>query len=60
MILDQCKAASVSFFYKQGNAHLSDRDKVLDGETYDEYPDQRPEAACRPIQEAPLAQGALF
>ena len=45
VIRDQCKAASVSFFYKQGNAHLSDRDKVLDGETYDEYPDERPEAA---------------
>ena len=36
---DQVRGAGVAFFYKQGNAHVSDRDKVLDGETWDEYPD---------------------
>ena len=39
---DEAREEGVAFFYKQGNAYSSDNDKVLDGETFDEYPEQRP------------------
>ena len=37
-IRDQCNANGVSYFHKQGNAHLSGKDRILDGRTWDEYP----------------------
>ena len=38
-IRDQCADTKTAFFYKQGNHYRSDRDKELDGLTYDEYPE---------------------
>ena len=36
---DQCQAANIPFFYKQGNDRYSGRDKVLDGREWTEYPE---------------------
>ena len=36
---NQCLAAGVPFFYKQGNAFRSGQDRVLDGRAWDEYPE---------------------
>ncbi|MCY3784628.1 MAG: phage Gp37/Gp68 family protein [Chloroflexi bacterium] len=37
-VRDQCIEAGVAFFYKQGSAFYSGRDRELDGRTWDEYP----------------------
>ena len=68
MLRDQCAAAGVPYFHKQGNHFRSDHDKVLDGKTHDEYPEYGPwrgdgtrtdsEAAYKP---GPVeAQGVLI
>ena len=56
-IRDQCKENAVPFFYKQGNAFRSDSDKVLDGETWDEYP-IKAAAARRRLSEGAAAPPA--
>jgi len=38
-IRDECQAQGVAFFYKQGAAFLPGRDNVLDGRTWEEYPE---------------------
>ena len=55
-VRDQCAAAGVPFFYKQGNAYRSDGDKVLDGRQYDEYP----EAAWRASGPQAVAMQGVF
>ena len=35
---DQCQEAGAAFFYKQGNDDKPGQDRVLDGRTWDEYP----------------------
>lgn len=37
-IREQCRSVAVPYFHKQGNAHISGRDRELDGRTWDEYP----------------------
>lgn len=37
-IRDQCVAAGVAYFHKQGSAFRSGQDRVLDGRTWDEFP----------------------
>ena len=41
-IRDNCQAAAVHFFYKQGNARRPGQDRVLDGTTHDALPRQLP------------------
>ena len=38
-IRDQCLAAGVPFFYKQASAMKPGQDRVIDGRTWDQYPD---------------------
>lgn len=42
---DQCVAAGVSFFYKQGNALKSEKDKELDGQRWEQMPNRGEVAA---------------
>ena len=37
-IRDQCQAAGVPFFYKQGSSQWAGKDRELDGRTWDEFP----------------------
>lgn len=37
-IRDQCQAAGVAYLHKQGFAHRSGQDRLLDGRSHDEYP----------------------
>lgn len=37
-VRDQCTAAKVPFFYKQGGARYPGQDRTLDGRTWDEFP----------------------
>ena len=39
-IRDQCQAADVAFFYKQGGGIRPGMNRELDGRTWDEYPDE--------------------
>ena len=41
-IRDDCQAAAVHFFYKQGNARRPGQDRLLDGTTHDALPRQLP------------------
>ena len=36
---DQCVAAGVPYFHKQGNSYRPGEDRVLDGQTWDQFPD---------------------
>lgn len=40
-IRDQCTAAGVAYFHKQGSGRLPERDRELDGRTWDEMPGVR-------------------
>ena len=42
-IRDQCAAANIAFFFKQGSAALPGRDRDLDGRTYEEFPYENPD-----------------
>ena len=44
---DQCLEANVPFYYKQNSNFRPGQDRVLDGRTWDEYPDYRP--SPRPV-----------
>jgi protein gp37 len=48
---DQCKAASVPFFFKQSAAPRTEMGIELDGEVIREYPGRR---------SLPIVQGSLF
>ena len=39
-IRDDCVDAKVAFFYKQNSHYRPEHDRVLDGQTWDEYPDK--------------------
>lgn len=41
-IRDACARAGVAFFHKQGNHHVSGRDRALDGEIVEQYPRPHP------------------
>lgn len=46
---DQCQQAAIPFFYKQGNSFHPGRDRILDGEMWEEYPcqeNQTPDACA--------------
>jgi len=38
-IRDQCQDKGVAYFHKQGNAFRSGQDRLLDGRTWDQFPD---------------------
>lgn len=40
-IRDLCVAAGVPYFHKQGNAFSPGQDRLLDGRTWDEYPEEK-------------------
>jgi protein gp37 len=56
-IRDQCKAARIPFFFKQwGGKHKKKAGRILDGTTYDEFPDfSRPPAPARAIRDDRIA-----
>ncbi len=59
-IRDQCRKAGVAFFFKQwGGVRKKQAGRVLDGRTYDEYPERAaaslPRAAVRQTTEQEIA-----
>lgn len=40
-IRDQCRITETPYFHKQGNAFRPGQDRVLDGETYSEFPEEK-------------------
>ncbi len=43
-IRDQCVAAGVLYYHKQGNAHRPGQDRMLDGRTWEQHPNRLEEA----------------